>query len=133
MNGVSDGTARPTERRRIFLRDFALDCRIGVHDFEQGRTQRVLINVDLYLAPPKAPAGDRLADVLDYDFVRREIAALVSGRHIKLQETLAEEIVALCLARAEVEGVRVSTEKLDVYPDCRSVGVEIVRFRSARS
>ena len=117
------------ERRRIFLRDLTLDCRIGVHDFEQGRTQRVLINVDLYLVPPPGPSTDRLADVLDYDFVRREIAACVAGRHIKLQETLAEEIVAICLARPQVLGVRVSTEKLDVYPDCRSVGVEIVRFR----
>jgi dihydroneopterin aldolase len=27
--------------------------------------------------------------------------------------------------------VRVSTEKPDVYPDCRSVGIEVFRFRDA--
>jgi len=42
-------------------------------------------------------------------------------------ETLAERIAALCLDDARVRSVRIRVEKLDVFPDATSVGVEIER------
>lgn len=109
--------------RRIFLRRYAVDCSIGIHEFERAARQRVLVSVDLFVAG--APADDAIAAVLDYDFLRDAIAGLAASRHFNLQETLAAEIARLCLARPQVEAVRVATEKPDVYPDCEAVGVEI--------
>lgn len=117
------------ERRRIFLRRCAVRCSIGIHPFERAEPQRVLVDVDLYLYPHAQDPQEDIARVLDYDFLREGIRALTVGRHFNLQETLVEEIVALCLARPEVRGVRVSTEKPDVYPDCEAVGVEVVRWK----
>ena len=45
-------------------------------------------------------------------------------------ETLAERIATLCLREARIERVRVRVEKLDVYPEAASVGVEIERDRA---
>jgi dihydroneopterin aldolase len=45
-----------------------------------------------------------------------------------LLETLAEEIAAICLQDGRVRSVRVRVEKLDIFPDAASVGVEIERF-----
>ena len=116
--------------RRIFLHGFAIDVSIGFHDFEREAPQRVLIDVDLFVpAEHSTPRQDEVAGVLDYDFIRQSVAELARSRHFNLQETLIDGIVELCLARAAVRAVRVSTQKPDVYPDCRTVGVEVLRFR----
>jgi dihydroneopterin aldolase len=115
--------------RRIFLKNFQTRLSIGIHDFEKQAKQRVLVNVDLYLDPDGKVERDHVDETVDYDFVRREIAGLAEGSHFNLQETFCEAILAVCLARPGVLAARVSSEKLDVYPDCESVGFEIFRAR----
>lgn len=110
--------------RRIFLRNFRLDCSIGIHDFERSARQRILVNIDLYVE--RGGVGrDEIDAVVDYDFLRERISALAASRHFNLQETLVEEIAGICLAQDGVKAARVSTEKPDVYPDCDAVGVEV--------
>jgi len=113
--------------RRIFLKEYAVSVSIGVHDFERAAPQRVLVNVDVWV-DGTPPASDDIAAVLDYDAIRDGIAALVAGRHFELQETLADAVLALCLAQPGVRAARVSTEKPDVYPDCAGVGLEVFAF-----
>lgn len=116
------------ETRRIFLRNLSVEASIGIHAHEKTARQRLLINVELFVAPLPV-IHDAIDQVLDYDFVRQGIAGLVAARHYNLQETLCQDIMALCLARPEVLSARVSTEKPDVYPDCQGVGYEIFRQR----
>jgi dihydroneopterin aldolase len=113
------------ESRRIFLRNFETRISIGVHDFEKQAKQRVIINVDLYLEPGGRIQRDHISETVDYDFLRREIAALADSGHFHLQETFCERILALCLARPGVTAARVASEKPDVYADCEAVGFEI--------
>ncbi len=115
--------------RRIFLRNFEARISIGVHDFEKQSRQRVVINVDLYLEPDGRIRRDQLSETVDYDFLRKEIAALAESGHFHLQETFCEKILELCLARPGVTAARVSSEKPDVYPDCEAVGFEIYGTR----
>jgi dihydroneopterin aldolase len=116
--------------RRLYLRNFAVDANIGVHDFEKHGAQRVLINVDLFVPLAETtPSRDRIDEVLDYDFIRATIVKRLERGHINLQETLCDEIASALLAHPQVRAVRVSTEKPDVYPDCDGVGVEVLRFR----
>lgn len=112
--------------RRLFLRDYEVFINIGVHAIEKTREQRVLINVDLYIPLAlSTPKADELDEVVDYDFMRRSIAARVGKGHIQLQETLVDDLLATMLAHPKVRAARVSTEKPDVYPDCVSVGCEV--------
>jgi len=112
--------------RRLFLRDYAVHIDIGVHEFEKQGAQRVLINVDLYVPlMVSTPKADELAEVVDYDFIRRSVVERVSRGHIQLQETLADDLLQLMLAHPKVRAARVSTSKPDVYPDCTDVGVEV--------
>lgn len=115
--------------RKIFIRDFRLPVSIGIHDFEKQAPQTVVVNIELSLAPPKRALNDRIANVLNYDKIHNAVVALAKSRHFNLQETLVEAILDLCLAHPEVVEARVSTEKPDVYSDCR-VGYEAVRRRS---
>ncbi len=125
---------RLSDCRRLFLRDYAVWINIGVHDFEKKGEQRVLINVDLYVPlAMSTPTADKLAEVLDYDFIRRSVSEYVAQGHIHLQETLADELLRLMLAHPQVRAARVSTEKPDVYPDCDAVGVEVFGLRAKES
>ncbi len=116
--------------RRIFLHGLALEASIGFHDFELAAKQRVLINVELFVPLHASTSSrDHVSETLDYDLIRRDIAEWARSRHFNLQETLLDGIVDLCMARPSVRAVCASTEKPDVYPDCRTVGVEVFRFR----
>lgn len=119
--------------RKIFLRELSLDASIGFHDFEKKTRQRILISIDLFV-PILSSTSDRddVQDVVDYDFVRNAIAALTQSRHFNLQETLIDEICTVCLSQPGIRAVRVETQKPDVYPDCRTVGIEVFRWANAQ-
>lgn len=115
--------------RRLFLRDHVALVQIGAHAFESGVTQRVRFNVDLYVPlHASTPRGDRLDEVVDYDFIREAIAERIAVGHIVLQETLCDDLLRRMLAHPQVRAARISTEKTDVYPDCESVGCEVFGF-----
>ena len=98
-----------------------------MHRHEEVRAQRVRINLDLAVRDDR-DLQDDLANVLCYERIAIGVRDLLSRRHIRLLETLAEEIAALCLQDGRVRSVRVRVEKLDIFPDAASVGVEIERF-----
>jgi dihydroneopterin aldolase len=116
--------------RRIFLREVLLDANIGIHDFERTGAQRLVINVDVFVPLLlSTPRHDRIAEVLDYDFVRLTIRRRIEQGHINLQETLIDDIARTLLAHPGVLAVRVASEKPDVYEDVEAVGVEVFRFK----
>jgi dihydroneopterin aldolase len=123
--------------RHVFLRDMVLPANIGVHAHEHGAPQRVRVNIDLGVADLPAeglsrPAvgRDRLSRVVDYEAVADTVRAIVSNGHVLLVETLVERIAEACLVDPRVELARIRVEKLDVFPDMTSAGVEIERHRS---
>ena len=122
------------ECRRLFLRDHVVPVQIGAHDFEKGVTQRLVFNVELFVPyASTTPKADKLAEVVDYDFVREVIAARIAQGHVELQETLCDDLAAQLLAHPQVRAVRLSTQKPDVYPDCAGVGVEVFRMKGANA
>ena len=116
--------------RRLFLRNYEVLINIGVHEFEKKGEQRVLINIDLYIPLAEStPQNDLLEEVVDYDFMRTSVANRIQQGHIHLQETLCDDVAKSMLEHPKVRGVRISTMKPDVYPDCEGVGVEIFKFK----
>ena len=122
--------------RHMFLRDMVLVASIGVHPHEHAAPQRVRINVDLGVeddgAQPlsRQPVGhDELARVVDYEKLAERVRAIVGAGHVRLVETLAERIAEACLVDRRVHLARVRVEKLDIFPDSVSAGVEVERRR----
>jgi dihydroneopterin aldolase len=120
--------------RRIFLRDMILAASVGVHAFEHHASQRIRINVDLDVADEGAhsPATyvgiDDLSRVVDYEAVANRIRAIVAAGHVRLLETMAERLAETCLIDPRVQRATIRIEKLDIFNDMTSVGVEIERF-----
>ncbi|HTW71114.1 MAG TPA: dihydroneopterin aldolase [Acetobacteraceae bacterium] len=120
--------------RHVFLRDLVLAASIGVYPHEETAKQRVRINVDLGVeddgarALSRARVGrDELSRVVDYEKVVAAVRAIVAAGHVRLVETLAERIAEACLADPRVHLARVRVEKLDIFADATSAGVEIER------
>ena len=110
----------------IVLDGHKLDVSIGIHDFERLKPQPVTVSISVAFAR-RPHYEDRVKEVIDYDFLRTEIAGLVHGRHINLQETLCEAILQIC-KDGGARGAIVRSEKTNVYPDTRSVGCEMSWF-----
>ena len=123
--------------RHMFLRDLVLSASIGVHAHEHATPQRVRINVDLGVEDDGArplsrqPIGrDELSRVVDYEKLAQQVRGIVAAGHVRLVETLAERIAEACLLDRRVHLARVRVEKLDIFPDAVSAGVEIERRHS---
>lgn len=119
---------RPT--RRLFVRDLTLLAQIGVWRHEHGRRQRVRISIDLEVEETPNPE-DRLDSTVNYDRIIGAVREVVAAGHVRLIETLAERIAARCFEDSRVRHCRVRVEKLDVFSDAASVGVEIERQNPA--
>ena len=120
--------------RHVFLRDLVLAASIGVHPHEHAAPQRVRINIDLGVEDDGAqllsrkPVGrDELSRVVDYEKVADSVRRIVASGHVRLVETLAERIAEACLGDRRVHLARVRVEKLDIFADATSAGVEIER------
>jgi dihydroneopterin aldolase len=124
--------ARLADCRRLFLREVLLDANIGIHAYERSGSQRLVINVDLFVPlAVSTPHHDRIHEVVDYDVVRTTVRARIAQGHINLQETLVDDLARALLAHPGVRAVRVASEKPDVYDDVEAVGVEVFRFKEA--
>jgi dihydroneopterin aldolase len=108
----------------IFVRDFVVDCNVGVYAEEQGVTQRVRFTVEARLARDVFTVDDDMADVPSYADIIDFIVALARGGHINLVETFAERIAENVLSDKRIVAVRVMLEKLERGP---LRGVEIIR------
>lgn len=115
---------------KIAVRDYVLDCRIGVFQDEKTGTQRVRFTVEMSLFPSPRSAGDNLQDTVSYDTIVEAIRTVTGRGHINLLETLAERIADECLADRRAAKVRVLVEKLDRLKDA-SLSVEIERHQRA--
>lgn len=119
----------PEGVRRVFVKDLVTGCFLGIHGHEKGSKQRVRINLDLAVTDDGPPPSDEIHHVVCYEDIADGVRHLLDGPHVNLVETLAEKIAAFCLEDARVVSVRVRVEKLDVFKDAESAGVEIERVR----
>lgn len=119
-----------TRIRHVFIRDLVLDACIGVHGFEKEKTQAIRLNLDMAVWESSDRLDDDLNNVVCYEKITREVRDLIARGHVNLVETLAEKVADLCLTETRVRSVRVRVEKLDVFPDATSVGVEIERYNT---
>lgn len=110
----------------IILEAYRLDVSIGVNDVERLKPQPVAVSV-VVVFPRRRLYQDKIAEVVDYDFLKREIAALTHDRHINLLETLSALILEACRNHG-AKGAIVRADKTHVYPDAVSIGCEMSWF-----
>lgn len=112
---------------KIFVTGIKIEAEIGVHRHERGRSQPLIVDVEL--DAPTAGA-ERLADTVNYEMVVKAARAVAAEGHILLVEAFAERLARACLADPRVTRARVRVEKpLALAPDAAAAGVEITLVR----
>lgn len=114
----------------MFLDEIEVAAEIGIHDFERGRRQRVLVSVSVDIDPALLPNADNITATIDYDEIRALVKRLVAEHHFDLQETLCRAILLHLIEQPGFVAATVETKKPDVYPDARSVGCRLSATRS---
>jgi dihydroneopterin aldolase len=116
--------------QHVFIRDLMLTALIGVYRHEKENPQPIRINLDLAVKENLVANKDRLTEVVSYEDIADGVRKLVAIGHVNLVETLAQRIADMCFNHQRVQAVRVRIEKLAVFEDAASAGVEIERYRS---
>ena len=112
---------------RIYIRDLALRCIIGLYPEERKNKQDVIINIVLETDLHAAGKSDSLTDTVDYKAIKLAILDFVENSRFQLIESLAEGIAGICLKDARVQRTTVTIDKPGALRFCRSVAVEITR------
>lgn len=116
---------RPTAR--VFVRDLVMTALVGIYEAERAAPQRVRVNLDLQVLDRVGPKRDAIDEVVSYEDAVNMVKAVLGAGHVNLLETVAEDIAAALLADPRIRTATVRVEKLDAFPDCGAVGIEIVR------
>ncbi|MBS71961.1 MAG: hypothetical protein CMO20_03265 [Thermoplasmata archaeon] len=111
------------------LRGFIVDMEIGVLEEEQGVTQRIRFDVDVFLNGADKPIEDEIDMVLDYDFIRSAISRIISNGRSNLLESLVADLLDALLIPVEVIGCSVSATKLDIYDGESEIGCSMLKLK----
>ncbi|MCL5281446.1 MAG: dihydroneopterin aldolase [Planctomycetes bacterium] len=122
---------RPPAPDRIFIRDLAIRCIVGVDEYERREKQDILVHLTLHADLRRAGRTDALEDTVDYRALKKRILRLAEESRFRLIEALAQNIADECLRDERVEQVAVMVEKPGALRFARTAGVEIVRRRGA--
>ncbi|MGI8677491.1 MAG: dihydroneopterin aldolase [Jatrophihabitans sp.] len=96
---------------RIALTGLTVRGHHGVFDFERRDGQDFVVDVVLEVSTAVAAASDDLADTIHYGELAQALAAVVGGPAVELLETLAERLMAVCLADPRVAAATVTVHK----------------------
>jgi 7,8-dihydroneopterin aldolase/epimerase/oxygenase len=109
---------------RTHIERLQVQAHVGVPAEERVEPQRLTLNVSFW--PRIDNLHDELADTVNYSTVAKVVRDVVSRRHYKLIETLAEEIAAELLRQFAVRKVEIEVRKF-VLADAEYVSVTAVR------
>ena len=116
-------------KRKILVRDLVLKISVGIHDFEKKKKQRVKFNLDINTDPSLVPDDNNINSIINYEDVIKNIKNITNKKHYLLLETLAEKIFLKLFENTRVKKVKLRIEKLDVFKNTSSVGIEIEKSK----
>jgi len=128
MNPVGEPVIS-SRRDRVFIRDLAIRCIVGIDEHERQEKQDVLVQITLHVDLRQAGRTDTLEDTIDYRALKKRILERAGQSRFHLVEALAQSIADECLRDDRVEQVEVAVEKPGALRFARTVGVDIVRSR----
>jgi len=112
---------------KILIDSLVLDASIGIHDFEKKKKQKLSISLNLDVEDNISKVEHNIDNFVSYEYLVRDIKKLISSRHIELLETLGEEIIDICFKDERVFAINLKLEKLEVFREVSSVGIEVFR------
>ena len=118
---------------KILINELTLDAFIGIHDFEKKKKQKIAISLSLDVADNISEIEHKIENFVSYEHIVSDIKTILKEGHIDLLETLGEKIVDLCFKDKRVQTINIKLEKLEVFKEANSVGIEIFRKKTSNN
>ena len=137
---ISTGSWVPTDLNKkiksentykILINQLILDAFIGIHDFEKKKKQKIAISLSLDVNDNISGIEHKIENFVSYEHIVTDIKSILKKGHIDLLETLGEKIVDLCFKDERVMTIKLKLEKLEVFKETSSVGIEIFRKKNS--
>ena len=117
-------------KRKILIKDLVLKMLVGIHNFEKKKKQRVRFNLVINIDQNLIPNDKDLKSIVNYEQVIKTITKITSRKHYLLLETLAEKIFFKLFENPRIKKILLRIEKLDIFKNATSVGIELEKTRS---
>ncbi|MFI7431090.1 dihydroneopterin aldolase [Micromonospora sp. NPDC049836] len=116
---------------RIELTGLRAHGRHGVYDFERAQGQEFVVDAVLELDLAPAARSDEVTDTVHYGELAERLVAVITGEPVNLIETLADRLLAVCLAEPRVAAATVTVHKPEapIPHTFRDVAVTLRRTR----
>lgn len=113
---------------KVFVRGLKVAARIGVHRHEQGRTQTLVIDVELDVA---VSDWNSLSETVNYEVIAEKARKVAAQGHRGLVESFAHHLAEACFEEPKVMRARIRVEKpAALAPEAAAAGVEITAVRT---
>ena len=119
-----------TQTYKILIDKLTLDASIGIHEFEKKNKQKIAISLDIDVEDNIPQVNHKIENFVSYEFIVKDIKKLINSKHIELLETLSEKIFDICFKDERIHKTKVKLEKLEVFSETDSVGIEVKRTKS---
>ncbi len=95
----------------LSIRGLRVSAVIGVHEWERGTEQTLIVSVDMAADAARAAARDDIARALDYSAVAQTVRTVVANGKFQLIETAAERVAERLRGEFELSWLRVEVAK----------------------
>jgi dihydroneopterin aldolase len=112
---------------KVFVRGLSVAAQIGVYRHEKGRTQTLVIDVELDVA---VTDWSQLSETVNYEVIAQKARRVAAEGHRGLVETFAHHLAEACFEEPKVTRARIRVEKPSALaPHAAAAGVEITAVR----
>ena len=115
---------------QVQINELTVNASIGIHEHEKKKKQRVSISLAIEALDNLNLVNEKIDNVVSYELIIKDLKKIINQGHIELLETLGEKILEICFKDQRILSVWMKLEKLDVFDDAKSVGIEIIRDRT---
>ena len=125
----SIGNKTIDQKYNVIIKNLIIDASIGIHEHEKVKKQRVSISLSIEVVDNISLVDHKIENFLSYENVINNIKLIINKGHIDLVETLSYEILSNIFSDSRASKVWLKIEKLDVFAEAQSVGLEIIKTR----
>ena len=112
---------------KIFLSSLAVECIVGIWDWERRVKQTVIVDVEMAADIRKAATTDHIDDTIDYKKVSKRLQQFIGDSQFQLVETLTDRIAHVIVTEFGVTWVKVRLNKQGAIRGAKDVGIQIER------
>ena len=117
------------QKYNVIIKNLIIDASIGIHEHEKIKKQRVSISLSIEVVDNISLVDQKIENFLSYENVINNIKLIINKGHIDLVETLSYKILSNIFSDNRASKVWLKIEKLDVFEEAHSVGLEIIKTR----